>query len=119
MPARSVRAAAGIRAVMPAAAFASLILLAGCASRPVLSAGNVENGRRVTEKWCVSCHAVAGARNPSAPSFAEIVRRPRRDDAYLRQFLEDDHFPMTMYRLFDHEKEDVLAYLRALKQGGP
>lgn len=98
-----------------AAALAALLALAACAGSPQPSSGNVENGRRVTGKWCVSCHAVAGARNPSAPSFAEIARRPKRDDAYLRQFLEDDHFPMTMHRLFENEKEDVLAYLRSLR----
>ena len=74
-----------------------------------------ERGRRVTEKWCRLCHAVPGARKPTAPAFSAIVRRPGRDDNYLRDFLEDDHFPMTIYRLFPQEKEDTLAYFRSLR----
>jgi cytochrome c553 len=81
-----------------------------------LAAGNAERGRRVTEKWCVLCHAVAGARRPTAPAFAAIVRRDGLDEAYLRQFLKDDHFPMTTYRLFDQEKEDVLTYFQSLRK---
>ena len=67
------------------------------------------------ERSRVLCHAVAGARKPTAPAFFAIVRRPGRDDEYLRGFLEDDHFPMTMYPLFSQEKEDVLAYFRSLR----
>ena len=85
-------------------------------ARDALAAGNAERGRRVTEKWCILCHAVAGARKPTAPAFATIVRRPGRGDAFLRDFLEDDHFPMTMYRLFDQEKEDILTYFQALRR---
>ena len=80
-----------------------------------LAAGDAGRGRKVTEKWCALCHAVSGARKPTAPAFSSIVRRAGRDDAYLRDFLEDDHFPMTMHRLFEHEKEDVLEYFRLLR----
>ena len=104
-----------------------IMLLAGAvttlASTPgaseALAAGDAERGRKVTEKWCVLCHAVAGAPKPTAPAFSSIVRRAGRDDAYLRDFLEGDHFPMTMYRLFEQEKEDVLEYFRSLRTTSP
>jgi hypothetical protein len=64
----------------------------------------------------VLCHAVVGARNPRAPSFQTIVRRAGRNDAYLRGFLEDDHFPMVMHGLVDRDKEDVLEYFRSLRR---
>lgn len=41
--------------------------------------------------------------------------RPGRNDAYLTRFLAQDHFPMTTFRLFDHEKRDVIAYIVSLK----
>lgn len=94
---------------------AVLIFAATISAGNLLAAGDAERGRKVTEKWCVLCHAVAGARKPTAPAFSVIVRRSGRNDATLRGFLEDDHFPMTMYRLFEHEKEDVLAYFRSLR----
>ena len=80
------------------------------------AAGDADHGRKVTEKSCVLCHAVAGARNPRAPSFQSIVRRQGRNDAYLRGFLEDDHFPMVMHSLIERDKEDVLEYFRSLRR---
>jgi cytochrome c2 len=80
------------------------------------AAGDADHGRKVTEKSCVLCHAVAGARNPRAPSFQSIVRRQGRNDAYLRGFLEDDHFPMVMQSLVERDKEDVLEYFRSLRR---
>ena len=105
-----------VKQAIALSAAALVAFVATIGARDALAAGNAEHGRQVTEKWCVRCHAVAGARKPTAPAFAAIVRRPGRDDAFLRGFLEDDHFPMTMYRLFDQEREDVLAYFQALRR---
>jgi hypothetical protein len=60
-----------------------------------------------------------GASEALAAGDAERGRRAGRDDAYLRDFLEGDHFPMTMYRLFEQEKEDVLEYFRSLRTTSP
>ena len=38
-----------------------------------------------------------------------------RDARFLTGFLREDHFPMTTYRLFEHEKRDVVAFLVPLK----
>jgi hypothetical protein len=51
-----------------------------------------------------------------APPYEEIVRWPGRDNAYFVGFLQEDHFPMTIYRLFEHEKADVVAYLMELQR---
>jgi len=61
-------------------------------------------------------HDSCGKRKFTAPAFATIIRRPRGTDAYLRDFLEGDHFPMTMHRLFEYEKEDVLEYFQSLRK---
>ncbi|MEX0344330.1 MAG: hypothetical protein AB3N20_05370 [Rhizobiaceae bacterium] len=50
--------------------------------------------------------------NPDmAPPFEQIVLWSGRDRDYLLRFIQEDHFPMTMFRLFDHERADVLEYL--------
>jgi cytochrome c2 len=92
-----------------------LVVLAACTTIATDGQGDAERGRKITEKWCVLCHAVAGAKAPTAPAFADVVRRPGRDETYLRRFLNDDHFPMTMFRLRDDERDDVIAYFRTLK----
>ena len=75
-------------------------------------------GEQVVEQWCRTCHLRAtDAPDPDmAPPYEEIVRRPGRGEAYFVRFMQGDHFPMTIFRLFDHEKADVVAYLMALQR---
>jgi mono/diheme cytochrome c family protein len=75
-------------------------------------------GEKVVDQWCRLCHLRASdPPNPDmAPPYEEIVQRPGRDEAYFVRFLEEDHFPMTIYRLFDDEKRDVVAYLLSLQR---
>jgi mono/diheme cytochrome c family protein len=80
-------------------------------------ASEVQRGRVLTQQWCSLCHAETAAEtgeNMEAP-FEELVVRPGRDAARLRAFLDEDHFPMTTFRLFAHEKDDVAAYLLDLR----
>lgn len=78
----------------------------------------VARGEAVVEQWCRLCHLRAS--DPPdpvmAPRFEEIVLRDGRDEAYLTRFLQEDHFPMTTFRLFDHEKADVVAWMMALRK---
>lgn len=111
------------------ATLATGVALAGCATIDAPAPGDAARGRQIVEKWCGTCHAVAAnreakpsrasraARAPSAPPFAEVARRSGRDDAYFRNFLAGDHFPMPTYRLFEHERDDVVAFLRSLRNG--
>ena len=75
-------------------------------------------GEQVVEQWCRTCHLRAtDAPDPDmAPPYEEIVRRPGRGEAYFVRFMQGDHFPMTIFRLFDDEKADVVAYLMALQR---
>lgn len=77
-------------------------------------------GEQVVEQWCRMCHlrATDAADPDMGPPYEEIVRRPGRDEAYFVRFMQEDHFPMTIFRLFDHEKADVVAYLMALQRRG-
>lgn len=77
-------------------------------------------GEAVVEQWCRMCHLNASDEpDPDmAPPFEEVVKREGRDQAYFIRFMQEDHFPMTTFRLFDHEKADVIAYLIALQRQG-
>jgi mono/diheme cytochrome c family protein len=81
-------------------------------------ASDVERGRAIAEEWCSICHAQTAAE--SGPdmelSFEELVARPLNDAARLRALMDEDHFPMTTYRLFSFEKDDVVAYLIDLRE---
>jgi cytochrome c2 len=84
---------------------------------PVLADAAAARGKATVDQWCRECHLRANDKpNPvMAPRYEDIVRRPGRNEAYFRKFLATDHFPMTIYRLFDEEKRDVVAYLMSLK----
>lgn len=77
-------------------------------------------GAAVVEQWCRMCHLHAGDApdRDMAPPFEEVVTREGRDQAYFLRFMQEDHFPMTTFRLFDHEKADVIAYLMSLHGQG-
>jgi hypothetical protein len=51
-----------------------------------------------------------------APPYADIVASKAATAPGSRQFLKDDHFPMTTFRLFDHEKADVVEWLLDLQR---
>lgn len=77
-------------------------------------------GAEVVDQWCRVCYQrVTDKPHPDmAPPYEEIVRWEGRDKAYFVQFMQEDHFPMTTFRLFHHEKADVVAYLMALQRNG-
>ena len=88
---------------------------------PFMSAGDAaRRGHAMVEQWCRTCHLRdSDAANPDmAPPFEDVVKRPRRDRAYFRHFLAGDHFPMTIFRLYESEKFDVVAYLMDLQEKG-
>ena len=78
----------------------------------------IARGEAVIEQWCRTCHLRKHDKpDPDmAPAYEQIVLWPGRDRAYFERFMEEDHFPMPTFRLFDHEKKDVLAYLMHLQK---
>lgn len=110
----------GHRVRLGLSALAACALLSGA---PVLSGAPAwaqtdaqARGADAARQWCSLCHTLTGVETDSerAPTFQEIAARPGRDGAYLRRFLDEDHFPMPTYRLFDHEKDDVAAFIASL-----
>lgn len=81
-------------------------------------ASDAERGRAIAEQWCSVCHAetVAETGQDMEAPFEELVVRPGRDGPRLRALMDEDHFPMTTFRLFADEKDDVVAYLVSLRR---
>jgi mono/diheme cytochrome c family protein len=79
--------------------------------------GDAARGEGVAVQWCGMCHSVSGRETDPdrAPTFEEIAARPGRDGTWFARFLDEDHFPMTTFRLFDDEKRDVVAFLLSLR----
>jgi cytochrome c2 len=89
-----------------------LVVQFACGSAEADSA----NGRRIAERWCAECHAVEpGQRQgPDAvPTFVQISRSGRFDDATLSAFLANPHRSrMPNLSLTRSEIVDLVAYIR-------
>ncbi len=96
----------------------TIAILTGCFFGPARATDDAAaRGERIVDQWCRLCHLrTYDAPNPNmAPRYEDLVRRPARDGAYFTRFLQEDHFPMTIFRLFDDEKKDVVSYLLSLQ----
>ncbi len=87
----------------------------------------VAQGKTLAHTICGICHVVPGKANAplslsfSAPSFADLARRPSFTEATLRELLTSNHRrvgpdqAMPNPRLTDNQIEDIVAYFEALK----
>lgn len=101
---------------------ASLLILLAAAS--AARAADAENGRRIADRWCASCHVVSGSGTSNSaprgtdavPTLASIARDPNRGPNWLRQWLTSPHPPMPDLNLSRTEIDDVVAYLQGLSR---
>ena len=96
----------------------SAVLMPLAASPALADRAAVKRGQKVVDEWCRDCHVREGEKlTPDmAPPYSDLVAIPGRDRAWFEAFLEADHFPMTTFRLFDHEKADVVEWLLDLQK---
>jgi mono/diheme cytochrome c family protein len=80
-------------------------------------AADAENGLRIAQRWCASCHLVASNQQTSseAPPFATIARKPDFDASKIAFFLLYPHPKMPDMSLTRDEAADLAAYIAALK----
>lgn len=103
------------RRVLPTVA----VLLVLTAAHPVRADdAAVRRGEKIVAFWCATCHSIHGRETDRdrAPTFEQIANRSERSEAEFRSFLDENHFPMTTFRLFDDEKDDVAALLASLRE---
>lgn len=104
---------AGVRAVL----ILALLLAAPAAA----AAGDVEQGRRVAEKWCARCHVVGTAKPfggiGSTPSF--FLMSDQFDNYRQRVGTFKDRRPHIAQEFDDVTKDDIdhlLAYIGNLER---
>lgn len=102
-----------IAATLGAAFMAALLM-------PVIPAyaADAEAGKRLTERWCISCHSpgtTSRTSDTAAPSFTAVVNRRKRTAGQIRVWLSDPHPPMPKLSLSRAEIDDVVAYLEGLR----
>lgn len=95
-----------------------LIFLAGCiVSETQDPIPDPAYGKALAENWCSDCHRVSPEQDPTidseAPAFMLVAAT--RNDAFLREFMSEQHFPMPTFRLRDQQKADILAYIEQLR----
>ena len=93
----------------------AVALLAGNATS---FAQDVENGRRLSERWCVECHAIG---TPSAKTsriipFASIAERPGISNDMIASFLLMPHATMPNLPLSRKDAQDIAAFIMTMKK---
>ena len=89
---------------------ALLAFLLSSSAFQVSAAGEAVEGRRLAERWCVSCHGATDA----APPLEALANRPNRTAYTLRAWLTQPHPPMPDLSLTREEIDDLVAYLAEL-----
>lgn len=80
-------------------------------------AAEKQQGETLVRQWCETCHHAGGNSNASdvAPPFGQIANDPAYTDARLRGWLHEPHPPMPKIELDRRSIENIIAYIRSLK----
>ena len=81
-------------------------------------AADADNGERLAQRWCASCHVIAagqGGTTGEAPPFATIASKPDLDAARLALFLLEPHPKMPNMGLSRADASDLAAYIAKLR----
>jgi mono/diheme cytochrome c family protein len=81
-------------------------------------AQDLENARRLSERWCVACHAIDSnsGKPDSAPSFASIAAKPVATPEMIASFLLLPHATMPNFPLSQKDAGDLAAFIMQLKK---
>jgi len=101
------------------AVIAAILLLASSPFAVAQDAGDVSQGHRLAEKWCVNCHVVApdsrsGTSN-GAPTFASVAHMKSATPMSLQVFLQTPHNRMPDLHLSREEIDDLVSYILSLR----
>ena len=95
--------------------------MAPAAAQPRLNTGNAENGRKIAERLCASCHSLearpsGGTSSTDIMSFPAIAAQPKASREYLAGAIIVPHPAMPDTALNIAEIRDVIAYIVSLKK---
>ena len=84
---------------------------------PSVLAADADNGERLAQRWCASCHVVAPNQreaNADAPPFETIARTFGFNGEKLVFFLLEPHPKMPSMALTRSEANDIATYIGKL-----
>jgi mono/diheme cytochrome c family protein len=97
-----------------AVCLSAALVLAGAG---VAFAQNLENGRRLSERWCAECHAIDPAdKSRRAPSFAAIAAKDKVTAEMIASFLGMPHSTMPNVPLTRNDTQDIAALIMGMKK---
>lgn len=80
-------------------------------------AQNLENGQRLSERWCAECHTIGTAPGKrEAPSFAAIAAKEKITAEMIASFLLMPHATMPNPPLRQSDTRDIAAYIMGMKK---
>jgi mono/diheme cytochrome c family protein len=106
-------------------ALGALLAASGCQTPPPPArAGDPEEGRRVAQDLCASCHATGltgESPNAAAPPLRVILDRRSPDGLArdLKNAVQISHMKMPQFYFGDEHAEDLVAYLVRLRENPP
>lgn len=105
--------------IKPESCAVLLLLLVAVVVPGSARATDADEGLRLAEQWCASCHAIAPGRASKAPAppFAAIVNERGRSDAWIGTWLSTPHQLMPDLALTRAEIAALVAYFDSLRSG--
>ena len=79
-------------------------------------AQDADNGRRISERSCASCHAIDATKSRRAISFAAIAAKPGMSAEIVASFLLMPQMTMPGLPLRHNEAQDVAAFIMTQKK---
>jgi mono/diheme cytochrome c family protein len=94
------------------------VALAWCGGTTAAMAQDLENGRRLSERWCAACHSVqpGSGKSKGVPSFAIIAARENISAGMIASFLLLPHATMPNFPLSRKDADDIAAFIMAMKK---
>lgn len=85
---------------------------------PPAAAADPAEGQALVRQWCETCHLAENKARASdvGPPFGQIANDPAYTDARLRGWLHDPHPPMPKFELDRRTIDNIIAYIRSLKE---
>ena len=97
----------------------AVLLTAATSPTAAQDIGDVSEGHRLAETWCVNCHIVApdsrGGTSNGAPTFTAVARMKSTTPLSLRVFLQTPHNRMPDLHLSRTEIDDLIGYILSLR----
>jgi mono/diheme cytochrome c family protein len=92
------------------------IALALCGGGAATFAQDVENGRRVSERWCSECHAIDPGKSGRTLPFAAIAAKPGITSDMISSFLLMPHSTMPNLPLTRKDARDIAAFIMQMNK---